>query len=266
LVTHSQKENAFLMKLENLHIGYDNSTVVRNLNLEFKLGSLHTIVGINGIGKSTLIKTICGELKSIEGSVSIEGEFIENISFKELAKQISVVHTSREENKFLSVYELVQMGRYPYLNWIGKLTENDKQIIDQALALFEITEFKNQKCFELSDGQYQKALIARAFAQDTPYIILDEPSTHLDLYHKINLFKILSNLAHNYNKCIILSTHEIERAIELSDQMLVLLKDEHYFDTPQNLIDKEVFQRIFPSEMVNFNPHSKSFVLKDIHP
>ncbi len=247
------------MKLENLHIGYDNSTVVSELNIVFKLGCLHTIVGINGIGKSTLIKTLCGEIQSLKGSVSIEGELIESISYKELAKLISVVHTSREENKFLSVYELVQMGRYPYLNWIGKLTDKDKQIIDEALALFEISEYKDQKCFELSDGQYQKVLIARAFAQDTPYIILDEPSTHLDLYHKINLFKILSNLAHNYQKCIILSTHEIERAIELSDQMLVLLKDEHHFDTPQNLIDKEVFQRIFPSEMVVYNPKLNTF-------
>jgi iron complex transport system ATP-binding protein len=247
------------MKLNNLHIGYETHLVASDLNLEFKLGTLNTLVGINGIGKSTLIKTICGEIQSIEGSVSIEDELIENISYRELAKKISVVHTSREENKFLSVYELVQMGRYPYLNWIGKLTENDKHIIDEALALFEITEFKDQKCFELSDGQYQKVLIARAFAQDTPYIILDEPSTHLDLYHKINLFKILSNLAHNYQKCIILSTHEIERAIELSDQMLVLLKDEQHFDTPKNLIEKAVFQCIFPSEMVVYNPKLNTF-------
>lgn len=247
------------MKLNNLHIGYETHLVASDLNLEFKLGTLNTLVGINGIGKSTLIKTLSGEIQSIEGSVSIEDELIENISYRELAKKISVVHTSREENKFLSVYELVQMGRYPYLNWIGKLTENDKQIIDEALALFEITEFKDQKCFELSDGQYQKVLIARAFAQDTPYIILDEPSTHLDLYHKINLFKILSNLAHNYQKCIILSTHEIERAIELSDQMLVLLKDEQHFDTPKNLIEKAVFQRIFPTEMVVYNPKLNTF-------
>ncbi len=250
------------MRLENLHIGYENKTVVSQLNLEFQMGTLNALVGVNGIGKSTLIKTLCGEIPSVEGAIYIDGVHSKNIAPKELAQKISVVHTSREENRFLSVYEMVQMGRYPYLNWIGRHTKEDKKIIDEALALFSIEEFKNKKCYELSDGQYQKVLIAKAYAQNTPYIILDEPSTHLDLYHKIQLFKILSHLAHEHHKCIVLSTHEIERAIQLSDQMLVLIKDTHFFDSPDKLKEKGVFDRIFPSEMVKFNPQSNSFESK----
>lgn len=247
------------MRLENLHIGYENYLVASGLTIEFKLGSLNSLVGVNGIGKSTLIKTICGEIQPIEGRVTLDGVHLNSIQHKDLSKIISIVHTTREENKFLSVYEMVQMGRYPYLNWIGKLTAQDHNIINESLNLFSIAEFKDKKCFELSDGQFQIVLIAKAFTQNTPYIILDEPSTHLDLYHKINLFKTLTDLAKKYNKCIIISTHEIERSIELSDQMLVLLEGEHHFASPKELIDKQVFNRIFPSEMVNFNPETKRF-------
>lgn len=249
------------MRLNNLHIGYNHKELVSNLNLSFELGTLNAIVGVNGIGKSTLIKSITADLKPLKGKILIDDRELSTIAHKELAKLVSVVHTSREENKFLSVHELVQMGRYPYINWIGILTDKDKDIVHEALELFSISEFKDKKCYELSDGQYQKVLIARAFAQDTPYIILDEPSTHLDLYHKINLFKTLSDLAKKHHKCIILSTHEIERSIALCDQMLVLLENKHYFSTPQDLIDKGVFNRIFPSEMVNFNPQTKTFDL-----
>jgi len=253
------------MRLEKLSIGYKGKCLVSDLNLSFKPGTLNAIIGVNGIGKSTLIKTLSNEINALSGSVIIDSQELSSISPKESAKLISVVLTNRAENKFLSVYELIQMGRYPYLNWLGKLTQKDFEIIEQALELFSITALRTKKCIELSDGQYQKVLIAKAFVQDTPYILLDEPSTHLDLYHKINLFKTLSDLAKNHQKCIILSTHEIERSIELADQMLLLLEKEHHFSSPKDLINKGVFNRIFPSEMVNFNPLTKSFDINTLN-
>lgn len=251
------------MKISQLSIGYRTKKkthyIVKGLDMEFSERSFNAIVGINGIGKSTLLKTLSGELPPLEGKVYIDNEELHQYTPKDLAKKISIVFTHREENKFLSVLEMVQMGRYPYMNWLGQLSQTDIQKMEEAIQIFELNDLKDRKCSDLSDGQYQKVLLARAFTQDTPYLLLDEPSTHLDLPHKIQLFKTLRELATNYGKTVIICTHEIEYAMEFCDRALVLLKDSYAYNSPKELVNNRVLDKIFPEELVTFNPQTLRF-------
>ena len=161
--------------------------------------------------------------------------------------------------KNLTVLELIALGRQPYTNWLGALTNEDKSYIDKSISDFDIEELKQKKCHELSDGQLQRVLIARAVTQDTPLILLDEPTTHLDLYHKIQIFKLLQRLAHQNKKTILFTTHEIDLAIQLCDKILLLDGKENPFGTPCELIEQGCFEKLFPAETVKFDAKTGSF-------
>lgn len=250
---------------ENLTTGYrkKNADVIVNnvINLSIEKGKFIALVGENGIGKSTLIKTITGILKPIKGNVFIENQNISSIDIHQLAKYISIVLTEKLPPSNLTVYELVAIGRQPYTNWLGKLTKQDKQKINEAIALTQIAPFLNKKFYELSDGQLQTVLIARALAQDTAIIILDEPTTHLDLPHKVSLLKLLKKLASETNKCILYSTHDIDLAIQLTDEMVVLLNDTCIKDSPCKLIENNVFSTLFKDENIIFDSNKGKFTI-----
>jgi len=162
----------------------------------------------------------------------------------------------------LSVYEIVALGRQPYTNWLGSLTLEDKIKIEEAINLTEIGLFQHKKHFEISDGQLQKTLIARALAQDTDLIILDEPTTHLDLVHKVTLLKLLQKLTHETGKTILYSTHDIDLAIQLCDEIIVLTENELYQDEPCNLITNGVLNSIFKNENIQFDASLGKFNIK----
>jgi iron complex transport system ATP-binding protein len=159
------------------------------------------------------------------------------------------------------VYELVALGRQPYTNWLGKLSEYDKNQINRAIELTQIASLIEKKHFEISDGQLQKVLVARALAQDTPLIILDEPTTHLDLLHKVSLFKLLKKLSQETNKCILFSTHDIDLAIQLADEMIVMTEENIVQDEPCNLIAKGIFDQIFKDETITFDNEKGKFII-----
>ena len=161
--------------------------------------------------------------------------------------------------KNLSVYELVALGRQPYTNWIGNLSPKDQSIINVALEQTNILDLKDKKCYELSDGQLQKVMIARALAQDTDLIILDEPTTHLDMYHKAYVLKLLQQLTKTTNKTILFSSHEIDLAIQLCDTMIVMSKDNVQCNTPKQLISNGTFEKLFPEDLITFNDKTGSF-------
>jgi iron complex transport system ATP-binding protein len=250
----------------NLSIGYkskNNTTIIaENLNFEFQSGKLISLIGENGIGKSTLIKTLSGIKKPISGIVSINEKNINRIDSVEMAQNISLVLTEKLPLSNLTVYELIAIGRQPYTNWLGKLTPEDISKTIEAIEMAQIQHLVNKKYFELSDGQLQIVLVARALAQDTPIIILDEPSTHLDLLHKVSLFKLLKKLTTDFNKCIIYSTHDIDLAIQLSDEMIVMSKDSVIIDQPCNLINKGVFDALFKDESIVFDKNLGKFIIK----
>ncbi len=255
-----------ILQTKNLSIGYtsakENKLIASGINLNLKKGKLIGLVGINGSGKSTLLRTLSGLQKMISGDVMLSQKSIASIQPEQLAQQLSVVLTSQPISKNLTVAELVTLGRQPYTNWIGAISKIDKEKIIQSLQDTEILDIKDKKCHELSDGQLQRVLIARALAQDTDLILLDEPMTHLDLHHKASLLKLLSSIAHTQGKTVLFSTHDIEYALNLCDTLVVMKDGKAISNTPQELITNGVFDTLFPSHNVGFNREKRIFFLK----
>lgn len=257
--------NNNILSASNLSIGYatnkEKIVIASDLNLNLQAGKLVSLVGANGIGKSTLLRTLCGIQKPISGSVSLNDKDIQSFESLALAQNLSLVLTEKLPPSNLTVFELIALGRQPYTNWLGKLSEEDLEKVHQAIQLTQIESLANKKHFEISDGQLQKVLIARALAQDTPLIILDEPTTHLDLLHKVSVFKLLKKLSQETNKCILFSTHDIDLAIQLSDEMIVMTENNVVQDEPCNLISKGVFNSLFKDEKITFDSEKGKFVI-----
>ena len=252
-----------ILKAEQLSIGYKTkkieTVIASNINFELQKGQLIGLVGANGIGKSTLLRTLIKVQPELSGAISLNNKDLKSTSTLELAKQLSIVLTEPLTSKNLSVFELVALGRHPYTNWIGNLTENDTTTINNALSLVNISELKDKKCYELSDGQLQKVMIARALAQDTAIIVLDEPTSHLDMYHKAYILKLLQKLTKETGKTILFSSHEIDLAIQLCDTMIVMTKDQVVCDEPCHLISKGIFNSLFPKDLIVFDDKTGSF-------
>lgn len=252
----------------NLEIGYRRKegkfSVAGQINFKCSQGNLVGIVGVNGVGKSTLLRTISGIQPALSGQVTLNARLIRQYSNKELSKILSVVLTDPLATKNLSVFELVSLGRQPYTNWLGSLSDSDKEKVDEVLQRLEIAQLSDKKCYQLSDGQLQKVLLARALAQDTSVVILDEPTTHLDLYHKVQILKLLRNAAHDLNKLVIFSTHEIELSIQLCDQLYVMQESSGSFGTPEELVASGNFSSLFPEGALTFDKNTGTFtVVKD---
>ncbi|SHH43652.1 ABC transporter ATP-binding protein [Winogradskyella jejuensis] len=252
-----------ILKAEQLSIGYKTKkkdmVISSDINFDLEKGQLIGLVGENGIGKSTLLRTLIKVQPELSGNISLNNQNLKQISAHHLATQLSIVLTEQLTSKNLSVFELVALGRHPYTNWIGNLTEIDFEKINQALELVGVSDLKEKKCFELSDGQLQKVMIARALAQDTDIIVLDEPTTHLDMYHKAYILKLLKRLTQDTGKTILFSSHEINLAIQLCDTMIVMTKEVTVTDQPCHLIEKGVFNSLFPKDMIAFDSKTGSF-------
>lgn len=249
----------------SLSIGYHTKSqhhvIAENLNLKLAPGQLISMVGANGIGKSTLLRTLTGIQKPLSGAVLLNEKNIQDYQALELAQNLSLVLTEKLPQSNLTVFELIALGRQPYTNWLGTLSEEDYQKINRAIALTHIEHLVAKKHHEISDGQLQIVLIARALAQDTPLIILDEPTTHLDLLHKVSVFKLLKKLSQETDKCILFSTHDIDLAIQLSDEMIVMTEENVVQDQPCNLITQGVFSSLFKDESISFDGEKGKFVI-----
>ena len=258
--------NTNILQTKNLSIGYTSKkevlTIASDINISLKKGKLITLIGGNGIGKSTLLRTITAIQKPISGEVFLNEKDIFSMDNSDLAQQQSLVLTDKLPSSNLTVWELIALGRQPYTNWIGTLSEDDINKINKAIQLTNIEHLTEKKHYEISDGQLQKVLIARALAQDTDLIILDEPTTHLDLFHKVSVFKLLQKLAHESEKCILFSTHDIDLAIQLSDEMIVMTKENTIQDQPCNLIEKGVFDTLFKDEHIVFDKTHGKFIVR----
>ncbi|MFK7952933.1 MAG: ABC transporter ATP-binding protein [Ekhidna sp.] len=198
------------LSTDKLSIGYaEDKILIKDISISLNEGEFIGLIGQNGVGKSTFIRTLCGLQKPIKGSVLLDKKPISNYNATEIAKRISVVLTGKPETLNLSVIDLITLGRFPYSNWLGKLNKEDKDQVEKAISLMEINYIASKKLFELSDGQLQKVMIARALAQDTEIIILDEPTSHLDLRNKIEVLRLLQRISET-GKAILISTHEIQ--------------------------------------------------------
>jgi iron complex transport system ATP-binding protein len=266
----NQKNIHSVLETQNLSIGYRDKKQVyeiqKNLNLKIHKGALLAVLGRNGIGKSTLLRTLTKVQSPLNGSIAIDGKELQNFDFKELSQKVSVVLTERLPDSQLTVFELVALGRQPYTNWLGKLSEDDILKVQWALQQTECEEFSHKHFYELSDGQLQRVMIARALAQDTEIIILDEPTAHLDMHHTIKIFQLLQKLVLETQKTIILSTHEVNLAIQLADQFVLMTEQEVASGDKETLIKTNTFHKLFPSEILNFNTNLEQFVIRKKSP
>ena len=250
----------------SLCIGYRNPTLLLGPEdgLDFSLdpGTCTAIIGVNGVGKSTLLRTLAGMQPALSGSVELLGSPLDTQDAALRACRLSVVLTEPPASRNMSVSELVRLGRYPYTDWIGRFSEEDRTAVHQALQDMALQEMEHKACHTLSDGQLQRVMIARALAQSTPVMLLDEPTTHLDLYHKVRILKSLKHIAEMQGKTIVLTTHEIDLAIQLCSHILVLQEEGYAFGTPGELIAAGAFQALFPPDTVTFDSGQGTFRVK----
>lgn len=210
----------------NLSVGYRKHCIVEDINLSLPCGSMTCILGPNGAGKSTLLRTLCGFQPALGGSASIEGTDISQLSPAQMARKVSVVLTYRPDTPSLTAEEMVAMGRAPYTGFWGTIHSADKLVVEQAMHTVGITSLASRRMGTLSDGELQKVMIAKALAQQTPVILLDEPTAFLDYASKVQVMKTLSSLAHQEGKTILMSTHDMELAARLADNLLEI-KERH---------------------------------------
>jgi iron complex transport system ATP-binding protein len=221
--------------INGLTIGYGKKVVANNINASIQKGELTCLLGANGVGKSTLLKTLSGFLGKLDGNISIMGKEMDTYSPKELSTTLGVVLTDKCEVRNMSVREIVGMGRSPYTSFWGALSKEDYKIVDQAIEMIGITHLSGRMVHTLSDGERQKAMIAKSLAQQTPIIILDEPTAFLDFPSKVEIMQLLHKLTREAGKTIFLSTHDMELALQIADKIWIMDKTCGFaIGTPEN--------------------------------
>jgi iron complex transport system ATP-binding protein len=236
--------NSFQFK--NLSVGYSHKPLIENISLQVQSPCLVGLIGNNGIGKTTLLKTICGLQPKISGSVLYNQQEITTLTNKELSTLLSFGFSSANYTFPVSVFELVSMGRYPYLNNMASLTNTDKEIILQFIETLAISHLKDKLITQISDGERQKATIAKVLAQLTPVLLLDEPTAFLDYTSKKQFFNIMKQVAQERNSIIIVSSHDIDFLTRYADYLLMITDDKkNQFDTTQNIITNNYFKQHF---------------------
>jgi iron complex transport system ATP-binding protein len=251
-----------ILSSQSLSIGYPNNTVASNLNLRLTKGRLVCLLGPNGAGKSTLMRTLCAMQSPLTGQVLLNGVDIHTISSRELARLLSVVLTDRVQVGLLSAYELVSLGRYPYTGWNGRLSADDHRIIRESIEASGAQDLAARPVDELSDGERQKVLLARALAQQPQLLILDEVTAFLDLPRRVDIMRTLRRLAHDHGATILLSTHDLDLAIRSADELWLLEKGGAFHcGAPEDLVLNGSFAQAFRSEGIEFNPADGHFEL-----
>ena len=217
------------LELRDLHIGYAEDAgrhiVAEALSASLPKGTMACLVGANGVGKSTLMRTLSGFQPALRGEVLVDGKRLDEYNPRELSERVGVVLTERESVPDLTVEEVVAIGRMPYTNFWGKLRAADRKAVDEAIALVGIEHLRHKKIGRVSDGERQKAMIAKALAQQTGIILLDEPTAFLDYGSKVSVMRLLRQLAHEQGKAILLSTHDLEIAFQTADEVWILQRN-----------------------------------------
>ena len=253
-----------IIEIRNLSIGYKTKNninfVAKGIHSTLYSGELTCLLGANGVGKSTLLRTLSCFQPKLEGEVFIQDKEVELYSNKELSKTIGVVLTEKVEAHDMTVVELVGMGRIPYTGFWGGLNKEDKKIVKEAISLVKIEKLADRPVQTLSDGERQKVMIAKALAQETPIIFLDEPTAFLDFPSKVEIMKILHNLSRQTDKTIFLSTHDLELALQTADKLwLMSKKDGITAGSPSELIENRSLENFFLCDDVIFDREAGLF-------
>ncbi len=254
-----------VLQAHNLSIGYRyrQDTLVRaGIDLRLESGKLICLMGPNGAGKSTLLRTLAGVQAPLAGELLLQGKPIQQQSQQEKARHISLVLTDPVHSANLRVLEVVQLGRYPHTGWFGSLTSSDKKAVEKALVDTETLHLANKKIYTLSDGQRQKVMIARALAQGGGLLMLDEPTAHLDLVHRIQIMHLLRQVARQQHKAVVVATHELDLALQTADRLLLMPQQTELpmvEGLPEDLILNGALEQAFGRDPFLFDIHTGRF-------
>lgn len=211
-----------LLSADSLSVGYGKKVVVSGVDITVNPGEIITLIGPNGSGKSTVLKSISAQLDLIGGKVILNGKDISAIKERDIAKQLSVMLTDRPDPELMTCREVVESGRYPYTNMLGVLSPDDRKTVSDAMKLTETTELSEKSFSSISDGQRQRIMLARSVCQQPDVLILDEPTSFLDIKHKLELLDILKKLVREKNTGVVMSLHELDLAMKISDKVICI--------------------------------------------
>ncbi|MCM1504322.1 MAG: ABC transporter ATP-binding protein [Muribaculum sp.] len=242
-----------MIKLQDFSIGYGQRRLLDRVNAEFPDGCLTALIGRNGAGKSTLLRAIAGLNRYYSGDIILDGRVLAEMPQPDIARSLSFVTTERTRIAHLKCFDVVAAGRAPYTNWIGRMTDSDREIVNQAIASVGMAAYSDRTMDRMSDGECQRIMIARALAQSTPNLLLDEPTSFLDMPNRYELCSLLSRLAHEERKCILFSTHELDIALRMCDSIALIDEPDLYNLTPARMVEGGHIQRLFQTSSPNFD-------------
>lgn len=249
-----------MLSAKSLHLAYGSKQVISDLDLELERGQLLGLIGPNGSGKTSLIRSLSGILKPVSGSISLSNKNIATFSEQERARQIAVVPQSAYLPPAFMVFETVALGRTPHLSWLGHLGAHDLDIIQRVLHASEIEHLSDRRINELSGGEQQRVLLARALAQDCPILLLDEPTAHLDLHHQVSLLNLVRRMAHEQNLAVLIAMHDLNLASLYTDYLVLLVDGRiRAAGTPTEVLTTETLQNAYQVPLqVHPNPRHGS--------
>ena len=242
-----------MIQLKELTLGYGQRILLDKVSARITGGQLVALLGRNGTGKSTLLRAIMGLEKPQTGEIVLQGKNIASLKPEKLARNISFVTTDKVRIANLRCEDVVALGRAPYTNWIGRMQQADRDIVSRSLSLVGMSSFARKTMDRMSDGECQRILIARALAQDTPVILLDEPTSFLDMPNRYELCTLLARLAHEENKCILFSTHELDIALSLADAIALIDPPQLSYMPTEEMRRSGCIERLFRNNCVTFD-------------
>lgn len=256
-----------MLEIRDVTAGYGKRAVVSGVSAQVGCGEVVTLLGANGTGKSTLLRALSGDMAPMAGEVRVMGRRLADMGRGELARHVSLVTTERETDGNLRVEEVVEMGRYPYTGFFGRLGREDREAVEGALAAVGGDGLRGRRMEGLSDGERQKVMIARALAQATPVILLDEPTAFLDVASRVEVLALLRRLAAEEGKGVVLSSHDVASALDLSDGIWLLTGDGGMrVSTPERLIEEQrkgiagnALDELFKGRSVRFDAVRRDF-------
>ncbi|MBR5333806.1 MAG: ABC transporter ATP-binding protein [Alistipes sp.] len=251
-----------MIRFQDLTLGYGSRILIEKLSTRVKPGELTALVGRNGTGKSTLLRAIAGLGEILSGDIILADKPINELSTAERASTISFVTTDKVRIANLRCRDVVALGRAPYTNWIGRMQKQDEEIVMRSMELVGMGDYANKTMDRMSDGECQRIMIARALAQQTPIILLDEPTAFLDMPNRYELCTLLRRLAHEEQKCILFSTHELDIALELCDSIALISPPQLHLLPTDEMVKSGHIERLFTSGIVNFDPATRSVSIK----
>lgn len=237
-----------MIRLKNLTLGYADRTLLKQVSTSFEVGRLTALIGRNGSGKSTLLRALAGLNTEYEGQIMLGKEEIRQLDAHTLSTRLALVTTERVRIANLRCRDVVALGRAPYTNWIGRMQEEDRHLVEHALEVVGMSAFSDRTMDRMSDGECQRVMIARALAQQTPIILLDEPTSFLDLPNRYELCRLLSQLAHEEQKCILFSTHELDIARTMCDSIALVDNPHLHHLSTEELVQSGLIERTFGLE------------------